>query len=678
MSCFVYPRIKSNCRAATSLLVLAVFLTFPLVSSGGVVHLTDNAGGLSGQDFGGAVCGVGDLDGDNLSEILIGAPGESNTGAAFLWQGNTDVTLAPAESWYGLAGEKFGFSVALIGDVDNDGTPDFAVGAPLSNDGGAEKGRVCIFFGGSSLSGSPDLVILGQNGGDQFGFSVAAAGDFNGDGKDDFIVGAPYYSASGEEKGAAYVIYGRNGGPSDNLAEATKLIGEIAFDHFGWSVCAAGDFLGNEPCVAVGAPGNDALATDAGKAYVFEGSVPPFNPNNTFDHVLTIGDNPPGSQYGWVVRSAGHWDSDGYEDLAVGAPTHNSPGTDAGRIEIIFGGSSPSDTGDRYATGQAGGHQLGYSLDNIGDYTGNNRDDLLIGAPFFSPDGANAGRAYLYEGGTSSSGSVDVLTAIPVDPLLPGTEAQDQFGFAVAGLGDFDGDGLVDFAIAAPAGNIENNATAGYCRVLVTDDQTVAALDYRFETTWTEESQVRLDLSLPWGPEQIRDLEIHRTLVEDEVIHQGPATGLLILGGTLGGLHDYSLIDEGPFAEDSTAQVVAYRVVVQTRTGNRYDLNQESSLALDQRPGLASLQARQAWPNPANPRTALEYRVASGLEFDLSIHDLRGRRVSQLMSGRGTGQWVQSFWQGNDDSGRAMPSGLYFFQLRTAKGLEVRKVMLAR
>jgi FG-GAP repeat len=664
--------IKSNCCAAKGLWVLAVVFIFPVMAFGGVIHLSDPVGGLSGQEFGGSVCGVGDLDGDGLTDILIGAPGESNTGAAFLWYGNSDVTHQPAESWYGVAGEKFGFSVALIGDVNGDGDPDFAVGAPLSNAGGTEKGRVCIFYGGGALSSTPDLIISGQIGGDQFGFSIAAAGDFNGDGKDDFVVGAPYHSGA---RGAAYIIYGDNGDPSTDLADATILIGEVGDDNFGWSVSSAGNFLAGYPCVAVGAPGHDSLGADAGRVYVFEGPEWPFAPDSDSDFTLSVGGTAASSRYGWVVRNAGRWDNDGYDDLAVGAPTQSGS---TGRLEIIFGDENPSNTGDRYATGEAGGHQLGYSLDNLGDFTGNGRDDLLIGAPFYSPDGADAGRAYIYEGGTSASGAVTVLDAIPVDPMLPGTQAGNLFGFSVAGIGDFDGDSFPDYAVAAPAGNIENNATAGYCRLLVTDDQTVATLDYRMESSWTESGQVELTLSLPWTPDQIADLEIQRHLAGDEIIHQGFATDLAVPGETLGQLHTYRVRDEGPFESYGSSDAVSYLVTVQTGDGQVYYLNQDEPLALDQRPSLSPLMAKQAWPNPANPRTALDYRVAQGADFTLTVHDLRGRLVRQLADQRGTGEWSRAIWDGSDDGRRALPSGLYFFHLRTPDRLEVRKVILAR
>ena len=275
-----------------------------------------NPAGVSGQRFAAALSEVGDQNGDGRWELLSGSymysVGGAERGRLYLWFGGNSLALSADWTYEGQPAEWLGFAVARIGDVNNDGTDDFAAGAPLANNAGAEAGRVYIFFGGTPLPSSPDVILEGPTAGGHFGFSVSAAGDFNRDGRDDLIVGAPNYSLSGTERGAAYIYYG---GSSIGSDPDLTVIGEIAGDHFGWSVTDCGNFTGTvENCVAVGAPHHTSAGLDAGAAYVFEGGS---SPNTTPEHKFTNIGTAPLSEYGFVVRGLGRWDGDSYDDLAV-------------------------------------------------------------------------------------------------------------------------------------------------------------------------------------------------------------------------------------------------------------------------------------------------------------------------------------------------------------------------
>ena len=260
-------RYRSNQHAVLVLLVLLG--TLGVAQESRAAHFFDTAG-IADQAFGASFTAVPDLDGDGRDEIAIGVPGYNGgsgvTGAVFVWYGGRSLTAAPDRIWTGVPGEQLGWAVAVVGDVSGDGRPDLGLGAPRYSQDGAAKGRVFVVYGTPDLPASgpvasvADRVIVGEVGGDRFGYALAAAGDFDGDGDDDMIVGAPGSDKRAQQAGAAYVIYGGSGGPSADLAAATCFTGQVAGDGLGWSVTAAGNFLGGgAQSVAVGAPLNLSL-----------------------------------------------------------------------------------------------------------------------------------------------------------------------------------------------------------------------------------------------------------------------------------------------------------------------------------------------------------------------------------------------------------------------------------
>ncbi|MEO8353802.1 MAG: integrin alpha, partial [Chthoniobacteraceae bacterium] len=269
------------------------------------------AGNMDG--FGYSARAAGDINGDGFGDIIIGAPAAaSNTGAAFVIFGmNTGATgnfpaqfdLSSLDGSNGFkisgatSGDYFGTAVSAAGDINGDGIDDVIIGATLAAANGAGSGASYVVFGQdtsargnfaanlllSSLDGSNGFRIKGAAAGDYSGISVSGAGDFNGDGVDDLIVGAFGGGANGDYSGAAYVVYGRNtalaGDFSANLnlnnlgvLNGIRLNGAAAGDGFGISVSAAGDFNGDGISdLIVGAAGVDANGVDSGASYVLFG-----------------------------------------------------------------------------------------------------------------------------------------------------------------------------------------------------------------------------------------------------------------------------------------------------------------------------------------------------------------------------------------------------------------------
>ena len=229
-----------------------------------------------GDEFGHAVAGAGDVNGDGYGDIIVGAAKATHTqqreGVAYVFRGATngpDVT-PDWQAGGGQKGSEFGAAVSGAGDVNGDTYDDVIVGAPLY--GQPETGRVFVFFGSENgLSATPDWSYgIGLRDA-RFGVSVSGAGDVDHDGYDDVIVGAQGYTNGEVLEGAAYVFYGSSSGPITTTLWVAE--GNQTNALFGASVSGAGDVNGDTyDDVIVGAPQYDNGETNEGAAFVFFGS----------------------------------------------------------------------------------------------------------------------------------------------------------------------------------------------------------------------------------------------------------------------------------------------------------------------------------------------------------------------------------------------------------------------
>jgi hypothetical protein len=304
--------------------------------------------GVSASDYSGmGMDGAGDVDNDGNSDVLIGssysAPNGSFSGTAYLFNGpiSGSLSVSSADATItGDAGDMVGHSVAGAGDTNGDGFADILIGAIKDDDGGTDGGAAHLFLGpvsGSLSASSSDVKHTAEAGGDRAGQRTAGAGDVNNDGYADYLIGATMESTIGVRSGAAYLIYGSVSASSAALSAADAK----------FTGEAAGDYAGHD------------------------------------------------------VASALDIDGDGNDDILIGSEEVDSTSTDSGSAYLFYGpvsGTVSLSTADFIITGENSGDYAGGELAGVGDIDGDGNNDLLITAVANDDAFSNAGAAYLFYG----------------------------------------------------------------------------------------------------------------------------------------------------------------------------------------------------------------------------------------------------------------------------------------
>jgi len=371
--------------------------------------------------YGVSVSDAGDVNGDSFSDVIVGAfINSSSTGRAYIYFGGSSMNnIADVTMTGGATNNYFGYSVSAAGDVNGDGYSDVIVGAYGYS---SNTGRAYIFHGGSSMNNGADVTITGEATNNNFGWSVSSAGDINGDGYSDVVVGAWGYLIN---IGRAYIYFG--GSSMNNTADVT-VTGEGTSNSFGYTVSTCGDVNGDGYSeVIVGAYGN---SSNNGRAYLYD-----YYPNGEITYDINMTGGAAGNYFGGSVSTAGDVNGDGYSDVIVGAYGYSS---NTGRAYIYFGGSSMNNVADVTMTGEAIDNSFGYTVSSAGDVNGDGYSDVIVGAAGYS---LSIGRAYIYFGGSSMNNGADVT--------MTGATAGIYFGNSVSSAGDVNGDGYADVIVGA-------------------------------------------------------------------------------------------------------------------------------------------------------------------------------------------------------------------------------------
>lgn len=413
----------------------------PTASSAIWISESDQAGAL----WGSAVANAGDVNGDGFEDVIVGAPSfdnsPSNEGAAFLFFGSA-AGIGMTPDWTAEGGQfnaEFGVSLAAAGDVNGDGFADVIVGAPRVNLGSAEQGAAYVYHGSAvGLPSSETWRTSGIAFGVHFGTAVAGVGDVNGDGFDDVVVGAPNFNGTTINEGRVSLYLGSSSGLS--TARAWTAQGNLSGSAFGESVAGVGDVNGDGfDDFVVGAPSFSNGQSAEGRVFLYLGSAT--GPATTAD--WTAESNQAGSSFGATIGGGGDVNGDGFDDVIVGAPGFDGSFADGG-LAVVFHGSvgGLASVPDWSTEGAETDAALGTAVTLDGDVNGDGFADAIVGAPRRDNGDVDEGMVFLFQGGAGGLSTV-------ADGNAEGNQADAAFGTSV-GAGDVDDDGFDDLFIGSP------------------------------------------------------------------------------------------------------------------------------------------------------------------------------------------------------------------------------------
>ncbi len=601
-----------------------------------------------------------------------------------------------------------------------------------------DEGRAFVYHGSSSgLSASPNWTAESNKENGSFGWSVSTAGDINGDGYSDVVIGAPYYEGGQINEGRAYLYRGSSAGLSASanwMAESNQ-----ANAYFGCSVSTAGDVNGDGYSdVIIGAYGYDNDKEDEGGAYVYYGS----SGGLSYSANWMAEGNQIYTRFGWSVSTTGDVNGDGYSDIVIGAPFYYNSLSGSGSAFVYYGSSSGlSASANWIAEMDRLDTYFGACVSTAGDVNGDGYSDIIIGAYAYD-NGVilDGGRVFVYYGNNggglrSTQQQYRAGTSIVIGPDgKTGTNGQVRFnGFAKSPFGRADGKLVYEYAangshfgsMVNSSGSQSSYTDLGTTISGVQLNQDVSGIPTMKNYRWRERIKYRLvnnpyQVYGPWRyytsyqpfsfgsfkPQNVPlpvelatfavtsigssvtlhwrtatevnnygfEVEIRRIQNQNEPLPTLPyrggegwgCVGFVAGAGTSNSPQDYTYTDE-----NLSSGRYAYRLKQVDQEGTfKYWQSLEVEIGLAPR----ELTLSQNYPNPFNPSTTIEFTLAENGNVTLKIFDMLGREVATLVDGeRKAGKVYKEVFDASK-----LASGLYFYWLQTAKNSLVKKLMLMK
>jgi hypothetical protein len=515
-----------------------------------------------------SVATAGDVNGDGFADVIVGAAlydnGQTDEGRALVYQGSA-AGLATSPAWTAESNQEnawFGNSVATAGDVNGDGFDDVIVGVWQYTNVEGQEGRAVVYHGSSAgLAAAPNWAVESDTWGAQMG-TVATAGDVNGDGFDDVIVGAWRYTNGQNQEGAAFLYHGSAAGLA--ITPAWSVESNDVDGYMGYAVGTAGDVNGDGfDDVIVSHYYFDNGEGNEGRALVYHGSATGLAATPAW----SAEGNQIAAYFGNSVGTAGDVNGDGFSDVIVGAYLHDNGQANEGRAYVYHGSAvGLATTPAWFAEGDQFAVYYGTSVGGAGDVNGDGFSDVIVGSFMYGNGQPNEGRVFVYAG--SATG-----LATAADWTAESDHFDAQFGISAGTAGDVNGDDLSDVIVGAP---------------------------------------------------QFSDPEFHEGRAY--VYHgDGASTG----------------VAENP------APTARFRL-------------------------------ESYGPNPFATATRLAYTLPESGPMRLAIYDIGGREVALVAEGVADAGFHHETWDGRTALGTQLPAGVYFARFEFAGSVAAVKIVLAR